>query len=111
VVIGKCCLIVSQVGISGSCKIGDGVVLAGQVGVADNIEIGAGVIVGAQAGVTNNIKPGKQVLWSPAIEHKDAARVIVSCLRLPKFIEQFKQLCARVDKLETSKDDSNSDGH
>jgi UDP-3-O-[3-hydroxymyristoyl] glucosamine N-acyltransferase len=103
VVIGRCCLIVSQVGISGSCKIGDGVVLAGQVGLADNIEIGAGVIVGAQAGVTNNIAPGKQVLWSPAIEYKDATRVIVSCLRLPKFIEQFKQLRTRVEKLETTK--------
>ncbi len=30
VVIGKCCLIAAQVGISGSCKLGDGVVLAGR---------------------------------------------------------------------------------
>ena len=111
VIIGKCCLIVAQVGISGSCKIGDGVVLAGQVGLADNIEIGAGVMVGAQSGVVNNIEPGKQVLWSPAIEHKEAARVIVSCLRLPKFVEQFKKLCSRVEKLETAKDDSDPDGH
>ena len=111
VIIGRCCLIVSQVGISGSCKIGDGVVLAGQVGLADNIEIGAGVIVGAQAGVTNSVRPGKQILGSPAIEHKDALRVMVSSLRLPKLIEQFKQLCARVEKLETAKDDSNSDSH
>ena len=103
VIIGRCCLIVSQVGISGSCKIGDGVVLAGQVGVVDNIEIGAGVIVGAQAGVTNSVRPGKQMLGSPAIEHKDALRVMVSSLRLPKLIEQFKQLCARVEKLETTK--------
>ena len=103
VVIGRCCLIVSQVGISGSCKIGDGVVLAGQVGLADNIDIGAGAIVGAQSGVTNNIAPGKKVLWSPAIEYKDATRVIVSCLRLPKFMEQFKQLRTRVEKLETTK--------
>ncbi|MGD0572732.1 MAG: UDP-3-O-(3-hydroxymyristoyl)glucosamine N-acyltransferase [Sedimentisphaerales bacterium] len=111
VVIGRCCLIAGHVGISGSCKIGDGVVLAGQVGVADNIEIGAGVIVGAQAGVTNNVRPGKQMLGSPAIEHRDALRVMVSSLRLPKLIEQFKQLCARVEKLETAKDDSDPDSH
>ncbi len=111
VVIGRCCLIVSQVGISGSCKIGDGAVLAGQVGIADNIEIGAGAIVGAQAGVLNRVRPGKQMLGSPAIEHKDALRVMVSSLRLPKLIEQFKQLCARVEKLETAKDDSNPDSH
>ncbi len=111
VIIGRCCLIAGHVGISGSCKIGDGVVLAGQVGVADNIEIGAGVIVGAQAGVTNSVRPGKQMLGSPAIEHKDALRVMVSSLRLPKLIEQFKQLCARVEKLETAKDDSDPDSH
>jgi UDP-3-O-[3-hydroxymyristoyl] glucosamine N-acyltransferase len=68
-------------------------------------------MVGAQSGVINNIKPGTQVLWSPAIDHKDAARVIVSCLRLPKFVEQFKQLRARVEKLETAKDDINPDSH
>jgi UDP-3-O-[3-hydroxymyristoyl] glucosamine N-acyltransferase len=111
VVIGRCCLIVSQVGISGSCKIGDGAVLAGQVGLADNIEIGAGAMVGAQAGVTNSVRPGKQMLGSPAIELKDALRVMVSSWRLPKLIEQFKQLCARVEKLEITKDDSNSDSH
>jgi UDP-3-O-[3-hydroxymyristoyl] glucosamine N-acyltransferase len=111
VIIGRCCLIASQVGISGSCKIGDGVVLAGQVGLVDNIEIGAGAIVGAQAGVTNSVRPGKQMLGSPAIEHKDALRVMVSSLRLPKLIEQFRELCTRVEKLETAKDDSNSDSH
>jgi hypothetical protein len=37
--------------------------------------------------------------------------VIVSCLRLPKFVEQFKQLRARVEKLETAKDDINPDSH
>jgi len=39
-IIGKCCLISAQVGIAGSCQIGDGVVLAGQVGLADNLKIG-----------------------------------------------------------------------
>ena len=33
-------MIVSQVGIAGSCVIGDRVVIAGQVGMADHIEIG-----------------------------------------------------------------------
>jgi UDP-3-O-[3-hydroxymyristoyl] glucosamine N-acyltransferase len=103
VIIGKCCLIVSQVGISGSCKIGDGVVLAGQVGLADNIEIGAGVMVGAQSGVMNSVPPGKQLAWTPAIERKEALRTVAGLLRLPTVIEQVKKLSARVDKLETTK--------
>jgi UDP-3-O-[3-hydroxymyristoyl] glucosamine N-acyltransferase len=111
VVIGKCCLIVSQVGISGSCKIGDGVVLAGQVGLADNIEIGDGVMVGAQAGVMNNISPGKKVVWSPAIDHKEALRAVAGILRLHTTVEQVKKLSARVDKLEAAKNDSDTDSH
>lgn len=111
VVIGRCCLIVSQVGISGSCKIGDGVVLAGQVGLADNIEIGAGVMVGAQSGVMTNVPPGKQLAWTPAIDRKEAFRAVAGILRLHTVIEQVKKLSARVEKLETAKDDSDSDSH
>jgi len=111
VVIGRCCLIVSQVGISGSCKIGDGVVLAGQVGLADNIEIGAGVIVGAQSGVMKDVPPGKQLAWTPAIDSKEAFRAVAGILRLHTVIEQVKKLSARVEKLETTKDDSDSDSH
>ncbi len=105
VAIGKNCLIAGLVGISGSCRLGDGVVLAGQVGLADNIEIGDNVIVGAQAGVINNISPGERVVGSPAINSKDAFQVMVLTKRLPKFSQQLKQLCKRVDKLESSKDD------
>ena len=96
VIIGKCCLIISQVGISGSCKIGDGVVIAGQAGLADNIEIGAGVMVGAQAGVISNVPPGKQLIWSPAIDRKEGFHAFANILRLPKIIEQFKKLSALV---------------
>ncbi len=104
VVIGKGCLIASLVGISGSCKLGDGVVLAGQVGLADNIEIGAGTIVGAQSGVNHNIAAGQRVLGSPAIEGKEALQVFVLTKRLPKLVEQLKQLSKRIEGLEKAKD-------
>ncbi len=105
VVIGKCCLIAGQVGISGSCKVGDGVVLGGQVGVSDNIEIGDGTMVGAQAGVMNNVGAGQQLAWSPAIDRKQALRAIGLVMRLPKLVEQLKQLSKRIEKLESAKDD------
>ena len=104
VVIGKCCLIVGQAGISGSCKLGDGVVLAGQVGLTDNIEIGDGAIVGAQAGVANNIGAGKRVIGSPAIEGKEALQVLVLTKRLPKLVEKLRQLSKRIKRLEKAKD-------
>jgi UDP-3-O-[3-hydroxymyristoyl] glucosamine N-acyltransferase len=105
VVIGKCCLIAAQVGVAGSCRIGDGVVLAGQVGLADNIEIGAGTMVGAQAGVMSDVAPGERLAWSPALNVREAARVVAHILRLPKFAQELKRLTAKVDRLETAKDD------
>jgi len=105
VVIGKCCLIAAQVGVAGSCRLGDGVVLAGQVGLADNIEIGAGTMVGAQAGVISSVPPGERLAWSPALNVKEAARVVAHVLRLPKLAQDLKRLTAKVDRLEAAKND------
>ncbi len=104
--IGKCCLIVAQVGIAGGAKIGDGVILAGQVGISDNIEIGDGVIVGARGCVLKSVGPGTQVIGYPAIESKEMLRVWACTQRLPKLIEQFRQLSAKVEEIEASKDNS-----
>ncbi|MBN1361055.1 MAG: UDP-3-O-(3-hydroxymyristoyl)glucosamine N-acyltransferase [Sedimentisphaerales bacterium] len=104
VVIGKCCLIAAQVGVAGSCRLGDGVVLAGQVGLADNIEVGAGTMVGAQAGVVSTVGPGLKLAWSPAIEVREAARVVAHVLRLPKLAQELKRLTAKVEKLEAAED-------
>jgi len=105
VVIGKCCLIVAQAGIAGSCKLGDGVVLGGQVGLADNIEIGDGTMIGAQSGLSSSVPAGQKLLWTPAIKKEDAMRTIGLVLRLPKMAQQLKQLTKRIDKLEAAEDD------
>ena len=104
VVIGKCCLIAAQVGVAGSCRLGDGVVLAGQVGLADNIEIGAGTMVGAQAGVMGNVGPGLKLAWSPAMDAREAVRVVAHILRLPKMAQELKRLTAKVEELEAAED-------
>jgi UDP-3-O-[3-hydroxymyristoyl] glucosamine N-acyltransferase len=82
--IGRCCFIVSQVGISGSVTIGDFAVLAGQVGVADHITIGAGAILGARAGVMSHVPAGAR--WAgfpaePAIEWKRGQATIRRLVR------------------------------
>ncbi|KPL21902.1 MAG: hypothetical protein AMJ75_09095 [Phycisphaerae bacterium SM1_79] len=105
VVIGKCCLIVAQAGIAGSCKLGDGVVLGGQVGLADNIEIGDGTMIAARSGVMSSVPAGQKLLWTPAIKKDDALRTIGLILRLPKMAKQLKQLGKRIDKLEAAEDD------
>lgn len=55
---GRHSIIVAQVGISGSCEIGDFVVLGGQVGVADHVHIGDGARVAAKSGIPPGEYPG-----------------------------------------------------
>ena len=102
VIIGKCCLIAAQAGISGSTKLGDGVVLGGQAGLRDNIEIGQGAMIGAQAGVLNSVPAWQKLAWTPALEWNEAMRIKVLTRRLPKLYEQLKQLSKKVEKLEAA---------
>jgi UDP-3-O-[3-hydroxymyristoyl] glucosamine N-acyltransferase len=105
VVIGKCCLIAAQSGISGSCRLGDGVVLGGQVGLKDNIKIGNGAMIGAQSGVIQDIDAGQMIFGTPAIEKKEEFRIISARRRLPDMAKQIKQLIKRVEGLEAAEDD------
>jgi UDP-3-O-[3-hydroxymyristoyl] glucosamine N-acyltransferase len=105
VVIGKCCLITAQVGIAGSTKLGSGVVLGGQAGLADNIEIGDGTVIGAKSAVFQNAGPGEQLVGVPALDRRETLRIITLTRRLPEMVSELKELAARMEKLEASKND------
>ncbi len=64
--IGKNCVIVSQVGISGSTELGDFVIAAGQVGIAGHLKIASGSRIAAQSGVMRDITPAQEMGGSPA---------------------------------------------
>jgi UDP-3-O-[3-hydroxymyristoyl] glucosamine N-acyltransferase len=57
---GRHCMIVAQTGISGSCELGDFVVLGGQAGVADHAHIGDGARIAARGAVAPGDLPGGQ---------------------------------------------------
>lgn len=99
VVIGPHCLIVAQVGISGSTRLGHHVVLAGQVGVVGHIQIGDGAIVGAQSGISKNVPAGAKMFGSPAEPMREATESIARVRRLPKLLERVKALEAEVSAL------------
>lgn len=63
---GRGCVIVAQVGLAGSSRLGDFVTLAGQCGVAGHVTIGSGARVGAQSGVMSDVPPKTDVIGSPA---------------------------------------------
>jgi UDP-3-O-[3-hydroxymyristoyl] glucosamine N-acyltransferase len=98
--IGRHCLIVSHVGISGSVVIEDNVVLGGQVGVAGHVTIGKGSMVAAQSGVTQSVDPGSILFGSPAQPHMKAKRVNAAVGKLPEYLKIIRNLEARILELE-----------
>ena len=100
VIIGKHCLIVAQVGISGSSKIGNYVILAGQVGIVGHLTIGDGAIITAQSGVSKSIKAGEQVFGTPCQPLRQAFRNNAHIQRLDQYVETIKDLKKRIEELE-----------
>ena len=91
-VIGRDCVLVSQVGIAGSTEVGNNVILAGQVGVAGHLSIGDGTVVTAQSGVMSDV-PAKSVLFgSPGRPHREAFKLQALFGRLPELFDRVKEL-------------------
>jgi UDP-3-O-[3-hydroxymyristoyl] glucosamine N-acyltransferase len=82
VVIGRHCVIVAQVGISGSTQLGDFVVMGGHAGAVGHISIGAGAHIAGAAHVTKNVPPGARMGGTPARPLKEWAREIAAISRL-----------------------------
>ncbi len=83
-VIGRHCVIVAQVGISGSSELSDFVAMGGQSGLAGHLKIGAGSQIAAQSGVMNDVPPGGRWGGSPAMPMKELGRRLVALERLAK---------------------------
>lgn len=75
--LGQGCIVVAQVGISGSTEFGNYVIAAGQAGFSGHLKIGDGAQIAAKAGVMRNIEPGSKVGGFPAVPirqwHKQSA--------------------------------------
>ncbi len=82
--LGQNCIVVSQVGISGSTTIGDAVMIGGQGGLAGHLNIGSGAQIAAQSGVMRDIEPGQKVGGSPAAPFRDWMRGVAAIDRMSK---------------------------
>jgi len=79
---GRGCVIVAQVGISGSAKLDDFVVIGGQSGIAGHLSVGKGARIGAQSGVMRDVEPGASLVGAPAMPSKAFFRQIATLRRL-----------------------------
>ncbi len=94
VIIGKNCIICGQVGIAGSCTIGDQVVFAGKSGSVDHIKIASKVRIGACSTVLSDILEPGDYSGSPAIKASLFYRNLVHIKNLHNIISEFKKKLA-----------------
>jgi UDP-3-O-[3-hydroxymyristoyl] glucosamine N-acyltransferase len=99
VTVGEHSLLVAQVGVAGSSKLGKGVGLGGQVGILGHIELGDGVQVAAQSGVPHSLPAGLTVSGSPARPHQETLRIVSHLAKLPEIYRRLKELEKRVSEL------------
>ena len=82
VVIGRHCVIVSGVGISGSTTLEDYVVLGGQVGVVGHLRIGMGSQIAGSSNVNRDVPPGSRWGGTPAKPVRTWFREMTTLARL-----------------------------
>jgi UDP-3-O-[3-hydroxymyristoyl] glucosamine N-acyltransferase len=99
VTVGAHSLLVAQVGVAGSTKLGKGVALGGQAGILGHIELGDGVQVAAQSGVPHSLPAGLTVSGSPARPHQENLRIISHLAKLPEIYRRLRELEKRVEEL------------
>jgi UDP-3-O-[3-hydroxymyristoyl] glucosamine N-acyltransferase len=80
--VGRCCVIVAQVGIAGSTILEDFVQVGGQAAMAGHLRIGQGSQIGAQAGVISDVPAGSVLLGSPAQPRKEFFRQVATLKRM-----------------------------
>lgn len=80
--VGRLCVIVAQVGISGSTVLEDHVMIAGQAGLTGHLRIGRKARIGAQAGVMSDVPDGAEWVGSPAMPAREVFRQVATLRRL-----------------------------
>lgn len=90
--VGKHCLIVAQVGISGSTVLEDGVVVGGQAGIAGHLRVGAGAMIAGGTAVVSDVDSGSKVRGYPAMPMMLFNRIAVLQRKLPELFKRFDQL-------------------
>ena len=93
--VGAYSMLISQVGISGSTRLGKGVIMGGQSGAVGHIEIGDGARVAAKTAVTKNVPPGTTVAGVPAVEIMKWRRGVAALNRLPAQMRRMAAVLRR----------------
>ena len=82
--LGRNCVVVAQVGISGSTVLEDFVMVGGQAGLTGHLRIGRGAKIGAQSGVMSDVAAGAEMMGSPVEPIRDYWRRLAVLRRMAR---------------------------
>ena len=91
-VLGKRCLVASQVGISGCVVIEDFVTVWGQAGITSGIFIGEKAVISAQSGVSKSLEGHKSYFGTPADDFRKKYKEIAAIRKIPEILEKLEKL-------------------
>jgi UDP-3-O-[3-hydroxymyristoyl] glucosamine N-acyltransferase len=88
--IGAYSIMASQVGISGSTRIGQGCQVGGQAGIAGHLKIGDGCKLAAKTGVMSDLEAGGMYGGMPAMPHRTWLKISALTERLPEIWKRVR---------------------
>ena len=87
----------AQVGVAGSTKIGERVMVGGQAGISGHIKIADDTKIVAQSGIPGSVKKSGQILMgSPGIPMEDFKKSYFGFRKLPYILEKLRELEDRI---------------
>ena len=90
--IGERCLLMAGVGVAGSTRLGNDVILAGHVGVTDHLTIADGARIAAKSAVFGDVPAGAAWSGHPARPHRQFLRAQAALYRLAPIIAGIEKV-------------------
>ncbi|MBC2604635.1 UDP-3-O-(3-hydroxymyristoyl)glucosamine N-acyltransferase [Pelagicoccus albus] len=96
VTVGKHNILCSQVGIAGSTKLGDYVVMGGRAGASGHLTIGSGAQLSGQCVAFSDLEGGAKYGGAPAVPLVAYQRITVVTRKLPELFKRLNKLEAQL---------------
>jgi UDP-3-O-[3-hydroxymyristoyl] glucosamine N-acyltransferase len=98
--IGEDCILVAQVGISGSTVIGRHCTFGGQSAASGHLKVGDNVTIAARGGVSGDVEPNQVMAGFPLQPHREWLKAAMTMTHLPEMRRELHQLRQRLQALE-----------
>ncbi len=98
--VGEDSILVSQVGIAGSTRIGKHCTFGGQAAAVGHVNVGDNVMVGARGALASNTEGNQVVSGAPAIPHRRWLKTTQIINKLPDLYRDMQNLKQELDALK-----------